>query len=125
MINLSIDFPKKMIVSEENMQLLVKLNFRDNFNNKLDCTYFTTFRLNGKYTPGQHFNIYLKNKYLFKAELIQNSFLLVHQIKDYMAYQDTGFSAKATIELLKRLYKDQVDNWDKRLFRYMLLKRIN
>jgi len=99
------------------------IKFSYNWNNKLNCNCFTTIRIaNNKYKVGETYDIYLKDKLLFKAQIIEIKPFRLDQINEFIARLDTGYSKQETTEIIKRMYKNP--NVDKLNFYLILLKNI-
>ena len=82
------------------------LNFSTNWNNKLDCKYFTTIRI---YNPilhktGNKFDINLRKKPKIKAEIIAVKKGYVKDLGGYDCYLDTGYSKRETISIMQKMY---------------------
>lgn len=97
------------------------IKFSTNWNNKLDCKCFTTIRLNNdkKYRVGEIYDIYLNEKYLGKAELIEKRKIHLQKINNFIAYLDTGYSAAKCKDMLKRMYKNTNPLLDFNLLKYV------
>lgn len=86
-------------------QQLDEIQFSQNWNKKLGCEYFTTLRLPGnKYYPGNLVKIIHKGTFLYRAEILSIKKIWLRELDDFTAYQDTGYSAKKTIEMLIKMY---------------------
>lgn len=83
-----------------------RINFSYNWNNKLAGRYFTTIRLkNHKYNTGSIYSICLKEKHLFRGEIIEIKELEIDQINNFIAGIDTGYTAEACKEIIKKMYQ--------------------
>jgi hypothetical protein len=100
------------------------INFSYNWNNKLDCKAFTTLRLSDKYNISDIVEIHLKNKLLFKAEVIDKKYLKLDKINHFIAYIDTGYNYQECIDILKKMYKNKNINWETQIIYFYLLKKI-
>ncbi|WP_026994680.1 hypothetical protein [Flectobacillus major] len=97
------------------------LNFAQNFNNKLDCPYFTTIRLNTpKYKIGVVFDIELQDTIIKKAEVLDIRILTLDTLDEWTCLLDAGLGLEETISLLKRFY--QVSDWNTQELVFVLLK---
>lgn len=87
-----------------------RIKFSFNWNNKLECTFFTTLRFYDpiKYQVGHTYDVYLKNKFLGEAELINLRKVHHDQINEFIAGIDTGYSVEETKNILERMYKGKV-----------------
>ncbi|GIW22567.1 MAG: hypothetical protein KatS3mg068_1574 [Candidatus Sericytochromatia bacterium] len=99
--------------------------FSYNWNNKLNNNAFTTFRLHNpnKYKEGMVYKIYLKDKYLFDAKIIDIKVLKLDKINDFISYLDTGYSKEEFLNIIKKMYK-KIENLEDQLFDLILLKRV-
>ena len=101
-----------------------KLEFSTNWNNKLDCKCFTTIRI---YNPAKHFNgnkfeVFLKDKFKAKAEVLTVGVVKIEQLSDYICYLDTGYSRTETVAILYKMYP-RIDFKNQHLV-ILLLKKI-
>lgn len=102
------------------------LSFSTNWNNKLECDYFTTLRLfnTKKFIKGKIFNVTGRpNRFCFDAEVIDVKNTSINTISDWMAYLDTGYSAEETKEILRTMYKKYFPNATNIELNYVLLKK--
>ena len=99
-----------------------EINFSYNWNNKLNCNAFTTFRmLNQKYRIGRIYKINLNRKFLFEAQIMDMRQILLEEITEIAAMIDTGLNRTSFIDLVKTMYKAYKINWETQPFQYMLL----
>jgi len=77
---------------------------------------------NEKYKVGNTYEIYLKDEYLFDAEIVSIKELKIDEVDDYMSYLDTGYSVNEFKEIMRKMYKENADNLT---FYLILLKRKN
>ncbi|MDW8345325.1 MAG: hypothetical protein RML94_00105 [Bacteroidia bacterium] len=98
-----------------------KITFTKNWNQKLQCDYFTTIRRYPK-KIGQTYNIYLQDTFLFEAVVIDCQPITLNQLthKTYLCYLDTGMSPQDTVNLLQKMYPS---NNDTMTLYVVLLKR--
>jgi hypothetical protein len=82
------------------------LSFSTNWNNKLECECFTTLRLrnDGKYKVGAEHAIELKGKPYGRAKVASVKHLKLHEINEWVARLDTGYSATECREILTKMY---------------------
>lgn len=102
------------------------IEFSNNWNNKLNCTAFTSLRLfnPGKYMPGLEYTVILKGIVKGKAVLMSSKILYLNQINRYIALLDTGYEEEECKKLLEEMYKNKMLNWNTQrlsllLFRYI------
>ena len=86
------------------------ISFTYNWNNKLNCNFFTTIRaLNpGKYHTGVQHEVFLKDDCLGIAEVVSVKAIYGRDINEYIAGLDTGYSVEETLKILSRMYKCDV-----------------
>jgi len=87
-----------------------KISFSYNWNNKLNCNFFTTIRsLNpGKYHAGVQHEVVLKGDRIGIAEIVSVKAIYGRNINEYIAGLDTGYSIEETLKILSRMYKCDV-----------------
>lgn len=100
------------------------ITFSTNWNKKLDCQAFTTFRVHNpaKYAQGIECDIILKGEVIAKAVIIGVRTLKLEQINEFIAYLDTGYSVKDFKKIVRTMYKGKDVNSMK--FDFVLLKKI-
>lgn len=82
-----------------------RLNFSTNWNNKLDCQFFTSIRLNtDKYVIGEDYIILLRSQKKKTAKLILKKSFKIANLNDFTSYIDTGYSSDQVIEMMKLMY---------------------
>jgi hypothetical protein len=70
---------------------------------------------------GDEVNIYLKGQFIGVAVIRCKEQRLLDQIKDFIAYLDTGYNAEKAKEILTTMYKTKNINWTKQpLYIYVL-----
>ncbi len=71
---------------------MLTIKFRENFNNKLNCTYFTSIRdcEPSRYHLGAIYKITVGGLYLKKAVLLQSKIVTLSQLDDVFIYMDSG-----------------------------------
>lgn len=95
------------------------IRFTTNWNNKLDCKSFTTLRpAPTKYEEGCTYQIYLKDKYLGDARVLEIREFKVDSINEFIAQIDTGYTAKECKIIMQRMYKGKVSRVALLLLRY-------
>ena len=98
------------------------LDFTYNWNNKLDCQAFTTFRLHNpsKYAVGKTFDIYLKKKFVRQAQIIALKTLTLPQVNEFIARLDSGYDLEQFRTLVRTMYQ-KIPNLDNQPFDLILL----
>lgn len=88
------------------METIFDLSFNENYNNKLNCKFFTTIRLSNhaKFNKGNTLKIHCKGIYIFNAKVHEVQEIFLHQLKDFICYLDIGQDAKNTIDILKKMF---------------------
>ena len=101
---------------------LPNLEFSYNWNNKLFCKYFTTFRtyIKDKYVIHGSYNIILlngSNKYFFgDGTIISLKHDLIENFPEHDFVLDTGYSKVSSLKIIQQMYKNKNINFDKQHF---------
>lgn len=108
---------------------MINIHFSQNWNNKLDCDIFTTIRI---YDPSKH---YIGAEYTItwahgKEILSLDNRVCIHMhtfqlasLTNGLSLIDTGYNAKDTVELIRKMYKNKNLDVDKIKFCALYLKR--
>ena len=97
----------------------VSLHFAQNFNQKLDCKYFTSIRPQRDiYQIGKKMDIYCQNHFLKEATIISIKTLSLAELDDWTAFLDAGMSRHELTALLKTFYPEA----ESLLFNLLLLQ---
>lgn len=73
---------------------------------KLNCRYFTTIRLNtGKFTPGTRVKIIVREEVLSYGTVVAVKVKRLSQVDQFEACTDTGYSLADTVNIIRRMYK--------------------
>jgi len=102
-----------------------RLEFEENFNNKLNCTCFTTIRLHHpvRNAIGAVKHIYLKGVWKGDAKIMSCSTITLGQINRTMEKLDTGLLPDECRRLIRNLYKNRPGiNWETQQLDYLLLE---
>jgi len=103
-----------------------KISFSYNWNNKLNCNCFTTFRVKSeKYNVGETYEIYLNNVFVSNAKIIDIKTLKLKDVNEWIARLDTGYSQFEFDKLIRTMYKNKFQNIDEIDFVLLLLEKIN
>jgi hypothetical protein len=98
-----------------------QIAFSYNWNNKLDCRSFTTFRLHAAhYRVGEPYEILLDGHPHSTAICVGLKTLKLEQVNEFIARLDTGYSRAEFIALVQKMYKN-VRNLEERTFCLLLL----
>ena len=103
-----------------------RLEFEENFNNKLNCTCFTTIRLHHpvKNAIGAVKQIYLKGIWKGNAKIMHAVTLTLDRINLPMAKLDTGLLPEECRRLIKSLNRRHPINWATQPLDYLVLEYI-
>jgi len=103
------------------------LVFSNNFNNKLDCKAFTTFRMHNprKYMSGKNLNIVLKDEYLGKALILEVKTIKLADVNRYISYIDTGYDRDEFVKMVMTMYKNMVSDFKTQDWDFILLLKID
>lgn len=99
-----------------------KLEFSYNWNNKLDCTYFTTLRLSSRFKEGDVVEIWHQKLFKGEGRVIKKRGIGLKDISDIMAYLDTAYNAEETRAIIKKTYPT-IKNWDTTPIYYYLIEK--
>ena len=104
-----------------------RLEFEENYNNKLNCDCFTTIRLHHpvKNAIGAIKHVYLKGVWKGDAKIMYAATIRLDQINRTMSKLDTGLLPGECRRLIKSLYKHRPGiNWETQQLDYILLEYI-
>ncbi len=103
------------------------INFKTNWNKKLNCKCFTSIRLHNpqKCFISEVFAVILNNRVIGYAKLRQVKTIGINEITDYMAMLDTGYNAAKTREIIYQMYKHKAINWKTQKLDYCLFEYEN
>lgn len=102
-----------------------KIKFSTNWNNKLECEVFTTFRIHypGKYYVGNLCEIWLRSSLVCKARIEAIHVLKLEKVTPFMAYIDTGYGLDDFEKIVESMYGRRFDVRQVN-FALILLKKI-
>lgn len=105
---------------------LEDINFSQNWNNKLSCECFSTFRMHNKnkYYVGAIRNIKLKTKLMKQARIKTLHTLKLSEVTEGMALIDTAMTKAEFQVLINTMHKKIVANFETQLWDFMILKTI-
>lgn len=102
-----------------------EIRFSRNWNNKLSCDYFTTYRLKSdKFHIGETFRIILGSKLLFYADVVEIEDTFLDKVPDMETMIDAGMSAADFRNMLMTMYKSYNIDWSRRAISRILFKRL-
>jgi hypothetical protein len=103
------------------MEDIIKFSY--NWNNKLNCKVYTTFRLfNEKYQYNKRYKIYLKEEHIHDAIIEDMKIMKLDQINRFIAGIDTGYSVKEFKNIVLKMYGEKAKTAN---FLFILLKKID
>jgi hypothetical protein len=102
---------------------MLQIPFSQNWNNKLNCSAFTTIRLYNasKHQAGTPVLIVLKGATIAEGKIIAVKPFILASLNEYMAYLDTGYSRAETDKLIRTMYPT-VDFTKKQLAFILIVK---
>lgn len=103
------------------------LEFSHNWNNKLNCGCFTTWRRHNplKYYQGAVFNIYLKGVFKGKAKVVDLRTLTLDKMNDFGSMLDTGYPVNIFRDMLQKMYQKHRIDWEIQKWDYCLLQYVD
>ena len=107
---------------------MADLKFIYNWNNKLECNYFTTIRLASTenirfYDEGKDFNIFLKGKPIGSACIVKTRVSPLSFIDTEILMCDVGYSKQTFFDIVQKMYKIPTDKLDDTKFLIITLKK--
>ncbi|MGV8094491.1 MAG: hypothetical protein AB2L24_21770 [Mangrovibacterium sp.] len=105
------------------------IKFKKNWNNKLNCDFFTSIRMAGpKYKEGNILNLLLQkggiNQQLGHVRVYSARPLRIHQITEFMARLDSGLSVDELKNELYYMYKETVPDINQAHFFLILFQKV-
>lgn len=90
-----------------------QVNFMKNWNNKLSCDSFTTFRLHNprKYAIGRCLSIMLNRRRLKDANVVKIKTMKLNQVNEFVARLDMGVDTETFKQEIVKMYENKVDVW--------------
>lgn len=95
------------------------IRFFKNWNNKLNCDYFTTICpawYDGYYNVGESYDIILCSKKYSTGKLVALRYFMLKDLNDYIAYLDAGINAEQLKEQIIKMYPNKDFTVDKLCF---------
>lgn len=100
------------------------LKFSKNWNNKLECDYFTTIRLDASFQIGEEVQVLLKGEHFCFARIKLKKHIHIDKVNDWIGFLDAGHTGDYTASILKRMYNSRVADWrNTHLWLYMLERK--
>jgi hypothetical protein len=84
------------------------IEFSYNWNNKLNCKYFTTLRLSNRLTVGEWVLVYEKNKCMGLHKVEDKKQLSVKSLNPWICGIDTGYTVEETKRILEKMYPGKI-----------------
>lgn len=118
---------EKPIYKERNPRIVKTWTFKTNWNNKLDCQFYTTFRFynKGKIKRGDLVRCKLMSgQKCLKDEVKQVYFLTkstLMEVNPWLCYLDTGYGYVSFISMVRTMYKKYHIDYKSQLFAFYLL----
>lgn len=99
-----------------------KINFSYNWNNKLYCKFFTTFRawFDGK--PGDVYTLTLKNEPINQVQVVEVRAVLLKDVNQFVAGLDAGYTVSEFVNMVKTMYKNKNIDFETHKFKLILFK---
>ena len=96
--------------------------FSHNWNNKLNCTYFTTLRMSDRLNKGDFVRIMLKATVTGYGYVVEKKRTSMGALKgnDFICGLDTGYTPAETPGILRTMYKGKEIQDDTPLFLYLI-----
>ena len=102
------------------------LNFSTNWNQKLNCTCFTTIRITN-YPVGSIMHV-VPNKSVgikpFAVSIVVCKQFHLDALTDGVAYIDTSYSAETVRKIMQTMYSKKFPNWKDMPYYLLILKKI-
>ncbi len=105
------------------------IKFNTNWNNKLSCHSFTTFRIHNpkKFIKGNKYRIELKagkqTTHIADAMIIDIKIMNLTSVNNFIAHIDTGYDMIAFQKLVRTMYKNMVKDFDTQQWDFILLTK--
>jgi len=102
------------------------LEFSQNWNNKLDCDFYTAIRMRNdkRYFVGKRFRVLLKGKEIHHAEIVKGSHFKIYHLNSFITYLDSGYPVMEFISMFKKMYSKKNIDWETDEIVFVLLKKI-
>lgn len=99
-----------------------EINFSSNWNGKLNCQSFTTFRFwnEEKYRVDEIYRITFRD-IEFKAKILRIQKMKLSAVDEWIARLDTGYSLEEFKKAIRIIYQDRTKNVEKADFALILL----
>ena len=102
-----------------------EIRFSSNFNNKLAADYFPTIRLKSdKYRIGETYAIFLHDKLLFYADIVEIKDFYLHNLSVAMATLDIGYMPVQARQMIMKMFQKQKIDWQTRQLSFIVLHRL-
>jgi len=81
-----------------------QINFSYNWNNKLDCKFFTSIRNSDRYQIGERYEVSLKGRPIKIVKCVGKKAVTVQSITQEECWIDTGYSKTTTTGMLDKMH---------------------
>ena len=104
---------------------MLTIKFSTNWNGKLNNKTFTTFRPHNPlhYRKGNLFVVDVNGRAFANAKIVAVETMKLHDITEFQARLDAGFSRREFIGLIRKLYKPKAFLFDRQLFDLILFEK--
>lgn len=100
------------------------INFESNFNNKIECVFFTLIKLKSDtYKEGNEYEIMLRGIPIKTARIVSIKEMQLDKISDFIAGVDMGCKIYEMKNHFEKTYRNV--NWKKQILYLMLLETTN
>lgn len=100
------------------------INFESNFNNKIECIFFTLIKIKSdKYQEGHEYEIMLRGIPIKSAKIVEIKELKAENLNEFIAGVDMGCKVFEVRNYLEKTYKNV--NWKKQVLYLMLMETTN
>lgn len=102
-----------------------KLKFIKNWNNKLNCDFFTTIRYWDNISVDDVVEVELEGKYIFSAKCLSKKHFHLDALPEMTCYTDFGANKENFIKFINKMYGQKVPNILNEQFTVYLFERLN
>lgn len=108
----------------------MELHFSHNWNNKLNCDFYTTFRIHNsfKYHTGAILDIHLNKEFLHTAYIVDVRTFGLEKLNPFITTLDAGLTVEEFIAMLRRFYSKTPQGVEQDIYKlkydFILLNRI-
>ncbi len=101
-------------------------DFSYNWNNKLDCQFFTTFRLHNpqKHILNMECEVYLKGHHHKNGKIADVRKMTLAQVNPFIAGLDAGYDVASFQKIVRTMYSKKVPDVETALFDLVLIQTV-